>query len=73
MRGRHPKTFSFHEADDWSLTVGRDRLSRIIPAATESETVRLALNILQDVSSEVIERAAQRLKRTNGRPATHLG
>jgi hypothetical protein len=74
MRGRRAKTFSFLEADDRALTAGRARLSRIIPRATESETVRLALSLLQDVSSEVIERAALRLKRTKaGRPRTLAG
>jgi hypothetical protein len=71
MKGRHPKSFSFLEADDRALAAGRARLSRIIPGATESETVRLALRLLQEVSSEVIEKAAQRLTRTKaGRPRT---
>jgi hypothetical protein len=71
MKGRHPKSFSFLEADDRTLAAGRARLSRIIPGATESETVRLALRLLQEVSSEVIENAAQRLTRTKAdRPRT---
>jgi hypothetical protein len=68
-RTRRVRTFSFQETDERALEAGRARLSRILPGATESETVRLALQLLKDASSAVLEQAAGRLIRLKtGRP-----
>jgi hypothetical protein len=67
--GRHVRSFSFQETDDRALAAGRARLSRIIPGVSESETVRLALQVLERAPWDLVEKAARRIKRCRlGRP-----
>ena len=66
---RHVRTFSFQEADDRALERSRARLSRVLPGATESETVRVALHLLAETPAAELETAARRLVRLKtGRP-----
>jgi predicted ATPase len=68
-RRRLIKAFSFQEADRRALEASRARLHGILPGATESETVRLALHLLKVGPLELLKEAASHVVRMKtGRP-----
>jgi hypothetical protein len=73
-RTRLVKTFSFQDRDARVLRTCQARLSRILPEVTESETVRLALHLLEKTPSAVLSTVAQEVARLKpGRPRSLTG
>lgn len=71
---RHIRSFSFPARDLNLLRASQARARTVLPGATESEAVRLGLELMSDASQAELEKAAARLVRKKpGRPRTQRG